>query len=360
MGLYNRDYYRELHRASSRGEWGIPGLTPVVKYIIFANVIVFLLQIFFVREVELSPREMIRRYNPPLDKLLTKTEGEGPEAVEALKKDYPEIEKMLSRKDLSALLFPYTEKVPIVQEWLELDADKVVYSGQVWRLLTHAFCHSRYDIFHILINMLLLYWFGCTLESMYGSREFFLFYLTAALAGGLAYIGLDLYTGTSTPAVGASGAVMGVMMLYTMHFPCETIFFCWFFPIQMRWLMVIYVIWEIHPVLLALSGDRMLSGIAHAAHLGGLAFGFFYAKFEWRIEPFLERISWPRWRWKRRPRLRLVELPPPEPEPDTDMERVDQVLQKIIASGQASLTEEERAILQTASARLKKRNEHSS
>ena len=47
--------------------------------------------------------------------------------------------------------------------------------------------------------MLFLYWFGCTIEAMYGSREFLLFYLAAAVVAGLAFVGLDLYTGSSAP-----------------------------------------------------------------------------------------------------------------------------------------------------------------
>jgi hypothetical protein len=202
----------------------------------------------------------------------------------------------------------------------------------------------------------MLYWFGCTLESMYGSREFLLFYLTAAFAGGVAFAGLELYTRSFVPAIGASGAVMGVMMLYTMLFPRNTIYVFWFIPIEMRWLMALYVIWDLHPVLLALSGDHMFTGVAHAGHLGGLAFGFCYAQFHWRLETLLERLPAFKWRSPRRPRLRVAPETFPEREPDADMERVDQLLQKIIDSGQASLTDEERETLKQASERIKNRS----
>src|SRR5262249_39604855 len=87
------------------------------------------------------------------------------------------------------------KKVSLVQEWAELDTRKLLH-GQVWRLLTHAFCHERFGVFHILFNMLFLYWWGCTIESMYGTREFLAFYLTAAVVAGLAFVGLDLWTGS--------------------------------------------------------------------------------------------------------------------------------------------------------------------
>ena len=70
---------------------------------------------------------------------------------------------------------------------LELNVDRVVFHGEVWRLLTYAFLHDPGDIFHILFNMLLLYWFGCDMEEMYGPREFLVFYLVSAVAGGVAF-----------------------------------------------------------------------------------------------------------------------------------------------------------------------------
>jgi membrane associated rhomboid family serine protease len=353
MGIYSRDYFRDNN--STWVSWGLYGLTPVVKYLIIANVAMFLLQIFIVREVHRSPLEMLRKYDPDVDELLKGTEDNEKEAMDRLKKERPDRYKiMIDQKRFRAYL--PAERISIVQEWCELDPSKVIHEGQVWRLLTHAFCHDRHGIFHIFLNMLGLFWFGCTLETMYGGREFLLFYLTAALVAALAYIGLDLYTGDTTPAVGASGAVMGVMMLYTMHYPYETIRIFWFFPLEMRWVMALYVIWDLHPVLLALAGDRTFSGIAHAAHLGGLAFGFLYGHYQWRLESL---ASWvPAWRLKlkRRPRLRIAPETVPVRQGDADMDRVDQLLQKILESGQASLTEEERAALQEASQRIKNRS----
>jgi membrane associated rhomboid family serine protease len=349
MGIYSRDYYREW-RASTG--WGLDALTPVVKYLIFANVAVFLLQIFFLREARFSPLDMLRKTNPELDKLLTKAEEGDPKALETLKKKHPEIEKMLKDEDAeddSVSLFLPRMKISLVQEWFELDTKKIVRHGQVWRLLTHAFCHDRYSLFHVFFNMLCLYWFGSTLETMYGSREFLLFYLTAAVVAGLAFVGLDLYTGSSVPAIGASGAVMAVMMLYTMHFPRQEILVCWIFPLEMRWLMTFYLIYDLHPILLALAGDQIFTGIGHAAHLGGLAFGFLYGRYSWRLEGLVSWLRMPSLKWTRRPRLRLVT--PTEQKP----ERIDDLLQKIYESGQASLTEEERIILKNASEELKNR-----
>jgi len=250
-----------------------------------------------------------------------------------------------------------TQKVSIVQEWFELDTKKVVYSGQIWRLLTHAFCHDRMGIFHIFLNMLGLYWFGSTLESMYGSREFLLFYLTAAVVAGLGFVGLELYTGSQSSAIGASGAVMAVMMLYTMHYPYDTIRIFWFFPLEMRWVMLLYVIWDVHPVLLSLSGEHFFDGIGHSAHLGGAAFGFLYAHYHWRLTPIVDRLPMPRSHRRPLPPREVIPFPRRHVKPDAEDARLDELLRKISTSGQTSLTEEETRFLQQASQRRKKKKE---
>src|SRR5262249_7590068 len=151
------------------------------------------------------------------------------------------------------------------------------------------------------------------------------------------------------PAIGASAAVMAVMMLYTMHYPTQEIRLFWFFPLEMRWVMLGYLVWDLHPVLLALSGEGITSQIGHAAHLGGLAYGFLYYKYQWRLEPLADRVSKLRFKRSGTPKHRLVGDVPPQPSPEVDKERVDQLLDKILQSGQASLTEEERNILRSAS-----------
>src|SRR5262245_35795734 len=227
MGIANRDYYRE----STSSNWTL-GDAPAVKYIILATVAIFLLQIFSTRPSRDGDR---------------------------------------SRES-------------VVEEWLVYDTDKILKQGQVWRLTTNAFCHDRFGLFHILFNMLFLYWFGREVEGIYGSREFVLFYLTAATVSGLASLGLDLALGTTRIALGASGAVLAVTMLFTLHYPRHEILLFFIIPIQMRWLMALFVIWDLHPLLLMLSGDDIRTGIGHAAHLGGLLFGFLYFRFQWRLD----------------------------------------------------------------------------
>ena len=339
MGISNRDYY---HAPSSVGEWGSSGLTPAVKYILIATAVVFGMQLVVVRDDHTSALDRLRRYDPELNRLISEAET-SPEARKALERRYPEMVHLIDTGTDDQFLPP--QKVSILQEWLELDTRKVVQGGQVWRLATCAFCHDRHAIFHIVINMFILVWFGCSLERMYGAREFLLFYLAAAVVA-LAFVALDLFTGSTLPAVGASGAVFGVVMLYVMHFPHETFCIFWM-QVELRWIILIYLIWDLHPVLLALAGDRTASGVAHAAHLGGLAFGYLYAKSSWRLDAAFDRVPGLRSHVDSSRRVESAPTSPADPEAD----RIDALLAKISRSGADSLTEDEREYLKRASQR---------
>src|SRR5580765_8095941 len=105
MGLHDRDYYRDARSSGVFGAWTPNGLTPVVKWLLIANVVVFLAQIFVVREVHVSPLETIRKYDRELDKLLTKAEEGDQAAREKVKKKYPGLDKFNSPDDME-LFFP--------------------------------------------------------------------------------------------------------------------------------------------------------------------------------------------------------------------------------------------------------------
>ena len=233
--------------------------------------------------------------------------------------------------------------------------DKVVRQGQLWRLLTCAFCHDRFGVWHILVNMLFLFWFGKMLEPLYGAREFLLFYLTAAVVASLCHVGLDLFTHHSVPAIGASGAVMAVVVLYAIHHPREKICIFMLFPIEIRWLVLLYVIIDLHPVLLILSGNPMYTGVANAAHLGGAAFGYLYWKSGIRLEGAWDRVTHLGGKWRPPRNVRLGRAPDALRRDDLDAQ-VDQILQKIHEKGESSLTERERKVLRTAASRYKGRS----
>lgn len=237
--------------------------------------------------------------------------------------------------------------------WFSLSADTVFLQGQVWRLLTYAFLHSPTSIFHILFNMLLLYVFGRRLESMYGSREFAWYYCVSAIFAGLCFLAFDLYFRNLASAIGASGAVIAVTILYALHFPRERIWIWGLIAVEMRWVAAFIIIIDLHPVLMQLGGGVNSDGVAHTAHLGGALFAWVYYRNGLRLSRWME------WTGKltgslrrsRGPRLKVYRGAPQE---DLDDE-VDRILAKIQEHGEASLTNKERATLKKASERYKQR-----
>ena len=238
-----------------------------------------------------------------------------------------------------------------LENTLALIPQRVFSDFQVWRLITATFCHD--GPWHLLWNMVFLWWFGRELEALHGSREFLVFYLLAGLLSSLAWA-LATWAFESnqlTRMVGASGAVMGVIVLYTLYNPRHPILMFGFFPIELRWWVLIYVGVDFY----WLFGPGY-SPIAHVAHLGGAVYALIYKYADLRVgRLFARRLL--------RPRLR-VHRPEPEleenlPEPgslDEALEHsMDEVLAKIARDGPQSLTVQERQILDEASRRLRNR-----
>lgn len=246
-----------------------------------------------------------------------------------------------------------------VTDALILNTDAVLH-GQIWRLVAYAFLHDTHSLWHIAFNMLFLWWFGNEMEDLYGSKEFLTFYLTAALIGGLAYVGWQLVDGARNSALGASGAVTAVLVLYALHYPHRQILIMFVLPVPI-WAFVAFQVAQ--DTFLFLGREQTMTAVT--CHLGGAAFGLLYYRLGIRLLNY-----WPEWRMpslKTRPKLRVyreeedaqpvsVAAPPPGPAVDEHLEaQLDAILEKVGRAGKESLTEQERAILLRASEVYKKK-----
>lgn len=341
MGIENRDYARGSSSGydggyASYGGYGT-GMPPACKWILIITIAVFVLQIVLTGRPSES---QVSRYREQVVNAV-ELRGEDP----ANRED--EINYLVKRYAQE----PYS----IVQRAFQLAPDKVFPGFQVWRLVTYAFCHSIEGglPWHIIFNMLALWFFGPTLERMYGTREFTWFYLMGAVVSGLVFMILEqFFLGNLTPVIGASGAVMAVLMLYAIHYPRQIIRIWGIIPIEVRWIVGIFIIVDLFPVLQSLGGRVVGDNVAHSAHLGGLAFGYLYYKFQLRFDRFFGNFRLPEMSSKRpvsRGNLRLYE--PPE---NFD-KAVDEILEKISKEGESSLSEQERELLKAASQKYKKR-----
>ena len=147
-----------------------------------------------------------------------------------------------------------------------------------WQVVTYAFVHAGLP--HLLFNMFGVYMFGSDLERVWGPRRYLGYYITCALSAAATQMGVASLTGAYYPTVGASGAVFGLLLAYAMMFPNRTIMPL-FPPIPMR-APVFVTVYGVLELVLGVTGTQ--AGVAHFAHLGGLAGGFLFMRFwkAWR------------------------------------------------------------------------------
>jgi membrane associated rhomboid family serine protease len=132
-----------------------------------------------------------------------------------------------------------------------------------YQLVTHMFAHGGWA--HILFNMFALWSFGTMLERVWGPKKFLIFYFACGLAAGIAQLFLS-----NAPAVGASGAIMGLLAAFAYLFPNTQLFMFPFpFPVKAKYAIAIMAAIDLFGGVYSTG-----SNIAHFAHLGGLVMGF--------------------------------------------------------------------------------------
>ncbi|GIV54367.1 MAG: hypothetical protein KatS3mg039_0885 [Candidatus Kapaibacterium sp.] len=239
------------------------------------------------------------------------------------------------------------------------------YFFPYWQLVTYQFLHGGF--WHLFFNMFALWMFGSELDYLWGSRRFLTYYLLSGIGGGI----LNLLV-SDAPTVGASGAIMGVLVAYGMTFPDRPVLmFPLFIPIPAKYFVILYAALDLFSGLTATD-----SGVAHFAHLGGAITGFLLLRFGDRIGVFsiAERLGSPRSaRQHRSPpppepiEAEFIEIPARSAPGAKPMfhgasffykgeyiseETVDRILEKIAAEGFDSLSDREKDILYEVSRRM--------
>lgn len=244
----------------------------------------------------------------------------------------------------------------LVQEWLALDFNSVVFKGQIWRLLTYAFCHDQKNLFHIIFNMMVLYSIGGVLRELLGDREFLWFYLVAAVFAGICSLVFYQLVQINAQIIGASGATMAVFCLVALHYPRQKVLLMGVIPIEFRWLLAAFVAIDTVPMISQVAAyfknEAAASQIANSAHIGGLVFGFLYFRWHMRITRWWDQFAGRITSRRKRGKLRVF-TETSEPESNLSVQ-VDGILEKISREGEASLTSRERKILAQASRQYRK------
>jgi membrane associated rhomboid family serine protease len=248
---------------------------------------------------------------------------------------------------------------------------RVWQSGWVWQLLTFQFLHV--DFPHLFFNGLGLWMFGRPIEAAFGGRRMLGLWIAGGLVGGLLQLGISAaFPNQFSPdVVGASAGLMTFLAIFCRLEPDARILLALIVPVPARFLFYFSV-----GVALFFTVVPSRDGVAHAAHLGGLLFGWFWVQAGYhRGEGLWERLSeaWQRWNQQRqtrratagaaqgrilKPSFRSGSAQAPTKElSDAEFiaREVDPILEKIARDGIASLNAAERQTLEAARQKVTRR-----
>ncbi|MFA6249715.1 MAG: rhomboid family intramembrane serine protease [Mucilaginibacter sp.] len=232
-------------------------------------------------------------------------------------------------------------------EYLLLPASLPKLLYRFWTPVTYMFMHA--GIFHILFNMLWLYWMGQIFEEYLGNKRTIGLYLFGGLAGGLLFIAcynlIPAFTSINAAAtsvvVGASASVMAIIIATATLLPNYTIQLILIGPVKLKWIALFYIVIDFLGIAGANAGGEI-------AHLGGALFGFIYIKQMQRGNDWILGINKI---FERKPKMKVVTNSGGQRKTSgaPKQEDVDRILDKISGSGYDSLTRQEKETLFRAS-----------
>lgn len=238
-----------------------------------------------------------------------------------------------------------------------------IQNGWIWTLVTHSFLHSTSFIFHVIGSCLALYFLGRELLPILGTRRFLGVYASTTILGGLAWTAVHWRFGMGGH-LGAAAGVSGLLVLFACFVPNQPLRFLLLFvfpvtvkPKHIAWALAGFdllalLVYEIPGVTLPFDWN-----ISSSAHLGGMVGGLIYYRFLHHA-PWFNREDRPEVEPPRRRQLgqARAEIPTPAEQaislPENSAQdiraEVDRILDKINSHGLASLTQEERRVLDSA------------
>lgn len=232
--------------------------------------------------------------------------------------------------------------------WMALSSKPQAVLHAPWTLLTYAFLHDRF--LHVFFNMMVLNFASRLFLTYFTQKQFLGLYLLAALFSGLAFVGTFYLLGQSGLMVGASGAIMGILVAVTVYSPLMPI----------RLLLIGNIrLWHLTACILLLDLLQLPVGNfgGHIAHLGGALMGFIYMKLLQHgtdlskgISRFFDavvRLFKPAstHRFKKVHVSTRKTMVAPKPMKGKTQQQIDDILDKISKSGYDSLSKEEKEFL---------------
>ncbi|MCA9289918.1 MAG: rhomboid family intramembrane serine protease [Phycisphaerales bacterium] len=243
-----------------------------------------------------------------------------------------------------------------LEAYLHFSTVRGFFRLEVWRFIGFQFLHTHTTIWHVVINMFMLWMFAPFVEEYLGRKRFLAFYLLAGIFGAIMYMVLNLagfvvdtmmpgqhvpfllFNLPTTPLIGASAGVFGVVMAAAYLAPRQVILLFFIIPIETRyfaWFMVGMALYVLYTAGSNAGGE--------ASHLGGAIAGYYFIRHPHQLHDFFDVLGrvdptsrhYRPSRAERRPGLTLVQR-----------RELRAILEKVRRDGTGTLTERERDILE--------------
>ena len=236
-------------------------------------------------------------------------------------------------------------------------------SGKVWTLLTYTFLHSPANLLHIVGNLLGLYFIGRVLLPLMGDKRFLYFFGTAVLAGGLVWTATNWSNGANSYLLGASAGVTGLFIIFASLYPYRQVTFLLFFfiPVSLKPKYMAYGLIGLDLLgflFYEVMGAVSPFGLAHSAHLGGMATGWLYFRYihsgKFSVPGSDTSFELPKWAQKKPASVSPKYKVKVGNKTDLKVE-VDRILDKINSKGFGSLTAEEKYVIDDARDNMSRR-----
>jgi len=199
----------------------------------------------------------------------------------------------------------------------------------IWQPVTYLFFHG--GIWHVLINMFVLWMFGTELERVWGKERFLKYYFMTGIGSGLVTFVLNI--NSTIPIVGASGAVYGVLLAYGLMYPNRTIYLYGILPIKSVWFVISI------GAIAFFSSIGNTSSISHMTHLSGMVIGFLILRSNFRWKEAIFNIR------KQVLEYKIHQYEKTKSQRNKLEMDINRILEKINQDGFDKLTQEEKDIL---------------
>ncbi len=242
----------------------------------------------------------------------------------------------------NGVMFVLQQLYPPLTGMMGLVPWRIVHEVAVYQFVTYLFLHGSF--FHLFFNMLMLWMFGRELEARWGTRFFLKYYFLTGVGAGITSFLFNPASHSVT--IGASGAIMAILVAFALHDPNRRVYVWFLFPIKIKWLVVFLIALDLFAAM-----SHSSDGVARFAHLGGALIGFVYLKADWRGVTLGRR--WKDFRYQRR----VQKVRKKHRATRKVMDDVDRVLDRINEVGYEGLTREEKRILEEASELLSRKHD---